>query len=128
MNEYKDNNGNIITTDFIEQGNGWRIDFSANHGQHGYLEYAIFENALEIHTIMANPNGQKLGSLLMYEVANRSAFHFLDTINVLNVAPTSVRFFEAMGFRLILKGTANWTANRYVVLQGAYNHILGTWI
>jgi hypothetical protein len=36
---------------------------------HGYLDYTISAVTLEIHTITAQPEGARLGSLLLFEAS-----------------------------------------------------------
>jgi hypothetical protein len=67
---------------------------------HGYLDYTINRpaQALEIRTITAQPEGTRLGSLLLYEAANRAPSHDVTRIKALNVAPDARGFYLGAGF------------------------------
>jgi hypothetical protein len=125
---------------------------------HGYLDYSFGGNTLSIHTMDATPQGARLGSLLLYEAAQRAAFHAVNRITALNVAANARGFYLQSGFhpgragrnlaegviatpvaapavganfavRLALARTiANWDGDRVQVLNRAFQAINGIWI
>ncbi|MBZ0093576.1 MAG: GNAT family N-acetyltransferase [Sulfuricellaceae bacterium] len=104
----------------------------------------------------ATPQGSGLGSLLLYEAAQRAAFHGVNRIEALNVAANARGFYlksglhpsragrnilEAIiptpvplagpnfGVRLSLARTiANWDGDRVQILNISFQAINGVWI
>ncbi|NHZ63394.1 hypothetical protein [Massilia genomosp. 1] len=64
---------------------------------HGYLDYKLNENALEIHTMTALPHGSGLGSLLLYLAALEAVMNCLGRIEAFNVAATARGFYLGAG-------------------------------
>lgn len=62
---------------------------------HGYLDYHLNRDALEIHTMSALPHGSRLGSLLLFEAALQAVWHHRERIEALNVAAISRGFYLA---------------------------------
>lgn len=64
---------------------------------HGYLDYKLNDNALEIHTMTALPHGSGLGSILLYLAALEAVMNCLGRIEALNVAATARGFYLGAG-------------------------------
>lgn len=64
---------------------------------HGYLDYQLNEDALEIHTMTALPHGSRLGSLLLYLAALEAVRHARGRVEALNVAATARGFYLNAG-------------------------------
>jgi hypothetical protein len=120
----------------------------------GFLDYTFSATALEIHTMSALPNGSGLGTLLLYEAANRAAFHGVNRIEALNVAATARGFYLQAGFHPsradrdnieaafptpgaganfgirvhLARNIGVWDAPRTHVLQNAFSGINGRWL
>jgi hypothetical protein len=119
----------------------------------GFLDYTLSATSLEIHTMSAQPNGSGLGSLLLFEAANRAAFHAKDRIEALNVAATARGFYLGAGFHParserdnieaafptpaianfdvrfhLARNIGVWDAPRLHILNHAFTAINGRWI
>ncbi|MEL6348149.1 MAG: GNAT family N-acetyltransferase [Myxococcota bacterium] len=72
---------------------------AASDAYHGYVTYEVSGTKLCIHTISAQPHGDRLGALLLYEMCTAPGYVSIITVEALNVAPEAVGFYEHMGFQ-----------------------------
>lgn len=77
-----------------------RIDYvsASNNAYRGYLDYTLSANALEIHTMSAQPPGAGLGTLLLLKAAFVAKRHGKKRVQALAVAATARGFYLKLRF------------------------------
>jgi GNAT superfamily N-acetyltransferase len=115
----------------VGSGGGGKLYYeSVDLHYQGYLKYAVRENALEVTTMMADPQRQKLGSLLLWiagAVADRWDCGWMEAVTV---APTAHSFYRLCGFAPIDQGVShsNWRGGRDAVRERTHGQFGLIWI
>jgi hypothetical protein len=61
-------------------------------GYNGHLDYELTASALEIHTLVAEPPGSKLGAFLVWICANTASFNRKNEIKATSTARSAMPF------------------------------------
>jgi N-acetylglutamate synthase-like GNAT family acetyltransferase len=89
---------------------------------------------LEIHSLSAQPEKQKLGSILIHEAAKRAQKSKVNHIVALLVAKDATSFYASMGFQPIViddphhPHAANYRATTENALDNSTHALKGAWV
>ena len=87
----------VVTVQVNETAN--QISYRSDTvGYHGSLTFELIDNALEIHTLEAQPEGAGLGALLVWICANTAIWNRKTEIRATDTARPAIPFYATMGF------------------------------
>ncbi|MCB9896514.1 MAG: hypothetical protein H6825_00795 [Planctomycetes bacterium] len=79
------------------EGDHEKLSYEGPQGYRGWCTYELEQGALVIHAFDAQPQGQGLGTVLMFETALAAGKHGKGMIHALSVAATARGFYLSVG-------------------------------
>jgi hypothetical protein len=90
----------------VQDNNAGRISYQGVGvaGWHGYLDYQFNFHALEIHAMIANPQGCGAGAVLVWMATLKAMAQHRNRMEAFAVAATARGFYLALGFHPAREG------------------------